>query len=506
MNATTRSPHVSDPERWPLRAGPARSGSLRLVVSYPWLFVCAGVLVVGTAAVFWARTSPGYDPYGWLVWGYQTVRLHLDVGGAPSWKPMTWLFTVPYALFGQLAYRLWMITAVTFALGAPIVAGRIVYRLSREGSELRWPAIVGALFAGAALLGIVQYLHYVLSVQSDPMLVTLVLLAIDLHLSGRHRWAFAALWLASLGRPEAWPFVGLYAVWAWRERPQMRKLLVAGLLLIPALWFGIPYLSGNSPFTSANLAQHSPRALHGNKITGTITRFRQLTYWPVFAAAAAGVVLAGLRRNWTVLMIAGAAALWMLVEIAFALHGFPAVPRYMFEAAAATIVLAGVGVGWLLQGFTASTRRAQAAGALVVAVLIGFLVPDAVASFHWEHKDLLHERARTTEIERLGAAITAYGGASRIRYCGQPAVTTRYASVLAWDTKLNVGYVGYDEHHMTVVDQYPAVWFTAVYNGWFMNVYHELSSRQAACASLVNAYYVTTAQHPGGIHGHIGGT
>ncbi len=520
----------------------------RLVVSRPWLVVCVGLLALATASVFWARTSPGYDPYGWLVWGYKTIGLHLDVGGAPSWKPLPWLFTVPYALFGHLEYRLWMITAVTVALGGPIIAGRIVYRLVREDSDRRWPALAGALFAAFAVLGIVQYVHYILSVQSDPMLVTLVLLAIDLHLGRRHGWAFVALWLAALGRPEVWPFIGLYSVWAWRERPQLRKLLVAGLILIAVLWFGIPYLSGNSPFSSADLAQNSPRALHGNKITGTFGRFRALTYWPVFAAAGLGFVLAALRRNWTVLVLAGAAALWMLVEIAFALHGFPAVPRYMFEAVAVTMVLAGIGVGWLLEGIAASSRgarvagaraagaRARAAGArgagargagargagargagargagaratgaVVVVVLVSFLVPDLAAGVQWEHNDLLHEQARTTEIQRLDAAIGALGGAGHVRYCGKPSVTTRYGSVLAWDTHLNVGDIGFDQYLFTVRAQYPVVWFTPVYNGWFTNVYHELPVKQAACANLVNAYYVTTTQHPGGIHGHVGGS
>ena len=108
-------------------------------------------------------------------------------------------------------------------------------------------------------------------------------------------------------------------------------------------------LSGNPPFVAGQLAQKSPRALHGNKIIGTLGRFRDLTYWPVEAAAGIGLVLAWYRRNWTVLMIGGCSALWVLVEIVFALHGWPAVPRYMFEAAATMMVVSGIAVGWILQ-------------------------------------------------------------------------------------------------------------------------------------------------------------
>ena len=56
------------------------------------------------------RTRPGFDPYGWLVWGQQTLTGTLDTNAAPSWKPLPYLFTVPYALVGHYQLWLWMIT------------------------------------------------------------------------------------------------------------------------------------------------------------------------------------------------------------------------------------------------------------------------------------------------------------------------------------------------------------------------------------------------------------
>ncbi len=525
METTADSSPAPSPALAPGSPRPSREGPLQLIARYPWVCGCLALVAVGTPLVFWARTSPGYDPYGWLVWGYQAVRLNLNLAGAPSWKPMPLLFTVPYALFGHLEYRLWMVTAVSVALGGPVLAGRIAYRLVRADSERRWPAIAGALFAAAALAGIVEYFHYILSVQSDPMLVTFVLLAIDMHMSGRHRWAFAALWLASLGRPEAWPFIGLYSIWAWRAVPSMRKLIAAGLFLVAFMWFGFPLLSGNSPLTSATLAENSPRKLHGNKITGTLTRFHDLSYWPVYAAAAIGLTLAALRRNRTVLMIGGTAALWVLVEIAFALKGYPAVPRYMFEAAATTIVVAGVGIGWMLDGaadaigrtprpaasstlLTAARRAPRswspprwlgAGAALVAALLVGFLVPRLIAGINWERSDLVHERARTVEVQRLDAAIKALGGYQYIRSCGRPAVSVAYGSLLAWYTKLNVGKVGFQEHIDKYVETGATIWFAPLRNGWVANGYHIPPSRQPACAGLTNAFYVVTRHHPAGI-------
>ena len=87
-------------------------------------------MAFSVALVEWAGTRPGYDPYGWLIWGYQTLHLNLDLGGAPSWKPLTWVFTVPYSLFGHYAMRLWMFTAVAVSLAAGIFGGRIAYRLT----------------------------------------------------------------------------------------------------------------------------------------------------------------------------------------------------------------------------------------------------------------------------------------------------------------------------------------------------------------------------------------
>ena len=112
-------------------------------------------------------------------------------------------------------------------------AGRIAYRLTGGraperplGRDRR-----AAVFAGVGVLVITDgtqgYWHYLLSAQSDPMIVALCLGAIDCHLSGRPRWAFALGALASLGRPEVWPFLGLYVIWAWRAIPSMRRLIVA---------------------------------------------------------------------------------------------------------------------------------------------------------------------------------------------------------------------------------------------------------------------------------------
>ena len=476
-----------------------------------------------------AGSRPGYDPYGWLVWGYQTWHASLNLGGAPSWKPFTFLFTVPYSLFGHYALWLWMTTAVGSSLAGCIFAGRIAYRVvatspvgafsssggsvrdsssatspvgafsSSGGSERRSAAIAAAIFAGLALLGIQDYMHYVLSFQSDPMLVTVCLATIDCHLSGHPRWAFVLLALASLGRPEVWPFTGCYAIWAWRTIPAMRWLVGVCLLAIAALWFGVPEITNHRPNIAGQLALKSPRELHSNKVIGTIGRFTALNYFPIELAAVVAVVIAAFKRNLVVLTLAAAAALWVVIEIAFTLHGFPGVPRYLFEPAGVTAALGGIAVGWVV----ADARRLSAklprwSGIPVVVVLVVSLLPGALARARVEHKDLNHERVRTTEINKLAATIDAIGGYKHLRACGRPVMNVEYVSIMAWYIKLDTGYIGY-RPQFELKKKYPIVLFTSLPNGWAVHSDRVKPALRASCSNLANALYVPTARHPNGV-------
>ena len=134
------------------------------------------------------------------MWGKLTVHWHLDTNGAPSWKPLPFLFTVPYALFGHLALWLWMVTAVAVSLAGPVFAWRIALVLVDAPRERRWAGHLAGAVAAVALLGIRDYSHFILSAQSDTMIVTLCLAAIDCGLRGHRRWALW-LWTAGGARP-----------------------------------------------------------------------------------------------------------------------------------------------------------------------------------------------------------------------------------------------------------------------------------------------------------------
>jgi len=426
------------------------------------------VLAVAAAVVAWARVRPGYDPYGWLTWGHLTLHGKLDTNGAPSWKPLPYLFTLPYALTGRDAVYLWMTTAFAISLSGLVFAWRVAYWLVAAGRDRRWAGHLAGITAAAAVTGIYRFPHSILSAESDTIIVALCLAAADAILCRRLRWAFWALWLAALGRPEAWSLLVLYGAWAFWTQPRMRWQVLLGIVLVPLLWFGIPALSSKSPFTAATLAENSHRVLHGNKLTGTIGRFLGLDAVPIKLAALLAVLLAIVRRDRGVLVLAGAVVVWVAVEVAFALRGYSAVPRYIYEAGAGTGVLAGVVVGRVIIDVPAALGVPRlrvppvAAGLAVIAIVLAFagsLVSVARSRVAYERDDLARQRTRAVQVDQLEDAVRAIGGA-RILRCGHPKVWIAWQSVLAWDLGTNVGSMFFNpdyhrRHPHAIVNLYP---------------------------------------------------
>ncbi|HEY3726929.1 MAG TPA: hypothetical protein VGL51_07130 [Solirubrobacteraceae bacterium] len=456
---------------------------------HPWWSATVALALLSIVTVYWAGTRPGFDPYGWLVWGRQTLLGSLDTNAAPSWKPLSYIFTVPYALAGhRLELRLWMITVVFVSLGGMLFAGRIAYKLTDAPPQRRWAGIAAGVFAGLALLGLQDYAHYVLSSQSDPMIVTLSLGAIDCHLYKRHRAAIALGVLAALGRPEVWPFLALYSIWCWRAVPSTRWWVAGGLAVVVVLWFGIPALTSRSPFVAASNALGSGRRLTNDKVFGTVGRFLDLNELPVELAALVAVGFAVLRRDRVVLGLAVGVVLWVVVEIAFALHGWPGLGRYMFEAAAVTVVLAGVAVGWLLllgseAGRSLPVRVPSWVGAVVVAVLVVSLLPAALSHLRSEHRDLRQQRLRTAEINRLAPVVSRLGGAARLRACGEPLTRLEYQTMLAYTLQINVAKIGF-KYGQAIAHGNPIVMYTPTSHGWLVQAMHQTSP---GCRSLPTA-------------------
>jgi hypothetical protein len=449
-------------------------------------------LVLAAGVVFVVETDmrPAYDAYGWLVWGKQAWHGNLNTNGAPSWKPLTFLFTFPYALAGNGQMWLWMITAVAGAFAAPVFAARIAYRLTGESEGRPYAPFVAAAFAGLGVLALNGYWHQLGISNSDPLCVALCLAAIDAHLSKRPGLAFAALVLASLGRPEAWLFTAGYAVWAWPRMSSIaaRAALVLGLLAIPLLWFGVPALTAKSWFVSGQVALGTNHVLATSQLKGTWEMLIGLYTRPIRVVILAALVIAVLRRQRTWLVLAAAAIGWVLIELAFIYHGWPAEARYVMEPAAVLIALAGAAVGWVLAvrprwSWRPLSPLVRWAGIALVAVLVLSLVPTARDTVNAARAQIRLGRLKATQMDLLAAAIAADGGAARIRGCGQPTTLVGLQSAVAYELDMNVGYVGH-KPGKAIRNHRPIVLLKPHDGGWLVRPIHILSPQRTGCEGL----------------------
>jgi hypothetical protein len=449
-----------------------------------WPVVVLAVLGAATAFVLISRMRPSYDGFGFLVWGKQVLHWNLNTDGAPSWKPLPFLFTLPYALFGHVQMTLWMVTAVAGAGASAVFAARIAFRLVGPSPGRAFAPYVGALFAGCGVLGVDTLTHLLVIANSDALIVAACLGAIDAHQCRRPRLAFGMLLLASFGRPEAWAFAGLYAIWAWRAvpTPSMRALLLVGLFLIPFAWFSVPALTSKSWFISGDLALNQKTVIHGNKIIGVFSRLRSLYELPMQLAVLAGLGVGWLRRDRETLVIAAAAGLWVVVEIGFAFHGWSAVSRYMIEPASMLVVIGGVAVGRMLQAFDGPRLLRLAAPVAALALIVG-MVPIArnrARILRGQVEDS-HVTART--LDRLNAVIDEVGGPARIRACGQPASLLGYQSSLAWYVGINVGEVSFHPGRSIQLGK-PVVLFKPYDHGWKLSTWNIAASDPGGCKEL----------------------
>ena len=510
-DTTLETPDALGPEgRQAAQSTPPHSARQPFWRRHVWWLVALAVVVIAEILLRWGNTRPGYDPYGWLIWGYQTLHGSLNLGGAPSWKPFSYIPNVVFALFGHYALHLWMLTSVSVSLAGAVFAGRIAYRLTaREDAGVPWwPPAVAAVVAGACVLSIqdgslslpgsMSYFHYVLSAQSDSMIVTFCLAAVDMFLIRRLAWAWWLGVYAGLGRPEVWPFLVIYGVWIlWRKR-DMRWMVFAGALVTLFFWFGVPTITNGKPDIAGQLALKSPRECTTGKVTCTLSRYRNLLYLPVDLAALVAVGLAFLRRNRIVLTLAGMVVLWVVTEVAFVLHGFPGVQRYMFEAAGLTAVLAGIAVGWLLidaRHWVPAVPRW--AGIPFAAVFIIICLPHARALADREHRDLIEQRNRTERILQLGSYIGALGGPNRVEACGGALLNVEYVSIAGWYLHRNTGQVAYQPLKVLKRSN-PVIYFVLLPNGWMAQPLRPQHAKVKGCATL-KSLYVPTARHPQGV-------
>ncbi len=465
------------------RGGSARRFALS-IAEHPWIAGTVGVIAAAVAFVALTGMRPEYDGYGWLVWGHQAAHLDLDTNSAPSWKPLTFLFTFPYALAGRGALWLWMVTAVAASFAGLVFAGRVAYTLTGPSRERRYAPVAAAIFAVLAVLGLGDYWHYILIAASDPMVVSLCLAAIDCHLSRRPKLAWLALVLAALGRPEAWPVTAAYAIWAWRTIPSFRWLVAAGLAVIAALWFGVAALTSPSWSIAGDIATTSTVGVPRHGVSGVLSGFFGLYELPLKVAVLGALALAILRRQRTWLVLAGSALAWVAVEVGFVLHGWTGAARFMFEPAVVTVVLAGATVGRVLAITPRRLPLLRWAAVGIVAALVVALVPPDRSRVALARDEITFLRSSwAPQINRLRTLIAKDGGPKQILACGQPVTEVAFQSILAWELGQNVADIGWDPKAWIQQGQ-PIVLFEPSGAGWKVQRIHIPRGRRASCNRL----------------------
>lgn len=415
-----------------------------LALASPLAWAILACVVLAAVSVLFLPSTPSYDPWAWIVWGREIASgaFTFATNGGPSWKPLPVVFTTVFGLFGGLAPKLWLVAARAGGLLALLGAFRLAQRLA-DSAGRALAATAGVLAALALLLShesmgspaiIQDWVHYLFRGASEPMLVACVLWAIEAHLSGRQRLAFALGVATSLIRPEAWPFLALYVLWLWRiggsggwARSRGGRVFVGGgLLLIPLLWFGPPWISTGDPFAGSAQAAHNGQ-LGSDPLIEVLSRGASLTIVPVLVFAFVSIVLAWRDRDAVTLWLAGGAAAWVALVAAMAVVAYPGLGRFMYPPAAVACVLAGVGVVRL----AALVPRARWG---VVAACLAVSIPFTVGrvSHAWKEKGEADTAVRFTN--SLSDAVGVVGGRARVMPCSTSvaAVNHTMQTALAW--------------------------------------------------------------------------
>jgi hypothetical protein len=313
---------------WPVKRA-TRSVAL---VWGAWLAAAAGSLALPGV--------PTTDPWAWVVFGREIVGPGpgLSTISPTGWKPLAVLFTAPLALFGTGAPSLWLVVVRCAGLVATVLAFRLG---ARAGC-----VIAGAL-AALALLACSTWLRFLWAGNAEPLVVALLLGAIELHLRGRHDAAFVLGALAGLGRPEVWLLVGGYAVYLRRSERRWWPLAV-GVPTMVALWIVPDWMGSGDPLHALHGEQGSGEfdGIQGAAAPGLelLPRASGMAPVPVWLGAIAAVALGWRSSDRTVRVLAVVLVAWTVPTVLATALGYPAIPRYLVEPLAACCVLAGIGL------------------------------------------------------------------------------------------------------------------------------------------------------------------
>ncbi len=366
-----------------------------------------------------------FDPWSWVVWGREVTRLELDTAGGPSWKPLPVVATTPLTLAGDAAPALWLVLARAGGLLA--VAGAAVlshHVAAAAGGKAREAGGTSRAAAAAAALTVALSSWWFFNTalgNSEGLLAAAVLWAVVAHLKGRTRAALALALAAALLRPEAWPFLGVYALWLWRTERESLGVLALALIPVPLLWFGPDAIGAGGALGASDAARGtaSPQSAVNADFPAleVLVDFAELVTLPVLAMAIAGAALGGRTAR----MLAAGALAWVALVAVMTQAGYAGNPRYNVAPAAVACVLAGVGVAAL-------ARRPGPAAALAAA-----LVAATLAFTSGDLGDQLDELdARADRREQLYALVDRADAAGAAEPCAPVYTNQPMKAMVAW--------------------------------------------------------------------------
>jgi hypothetical protein len=380
----------------------------------------AAALVLAAASLA-LPYHPVYDPWAWLVWGRELVHGGFETAAGPSWKPLPVLVDAPLSLLGDAAPQAWLLVARTGWFSAALLAGLLAARLSGERTG-RWRWVAAAIAAASVALTADSFtppLRQFTGGLSEPLLAALVLGAIWAALDERRGWALGLGTAAALLRPEAWPFLALWAYFASRDRPHLRAAAIACAVLIPLAWFVPDILGAGTPLEGGETARAG-----GIEPLDGLDVLRRAFVAPLLACWIGLAVLLWRERNELEqplkILLAGAAA-WILLVAAMAIAGFAGLPRFLAPATAIIAVLGSVGIA----------RAAPLRGLVAATLLLGaFGVGWRVAQIPGDVR--IVER-QTSSLDHLSDLVEETGDARLLTCQGYVRMTrVREQTALAW--------------------------------------------------------------------------
>jgi hypothetical protein len=394
-----------------------------------WLPALACVAIA--ALTLLEPSAPTYDPWAWIIWGREVMHLDLDTVSGPSWKPLPVMLTAPFSLFGDdAAPALWLVVARAGSLGALVVTYRLGVRLS---------GIAGGLFAALLLLASPWLIRNGLLGNSEGLLILFVVWAVERHIAGHHAQAFALGITAGMLRPEAWPFIGLYALWlVWKDRTRL-PWVAGGLVLLPILWL-LPEYWGSGDFWRASERANTPNpnspAFAERPSIAVLGNWLLLLTPPAWVGLAAALVLGARERAWRRLGPAAGIALlavaWLVLVMVMTEAGYSGNQRYLIAPTVLLYAVGGAGLARLVGVLVVSRPGRIAAGAVAVLAVAGSIVwaADRVPFL------LRDVRFQAHVAQNLDTAIDRMGGREAILACGTPFTNKFLVPLVAW--KLHV--------------------------------------------------------------------